>query len=702
MEVLAGFSLGAVAGRAPGANSAVSVISAIAAEGWTAQAATPATAIGVSIPVLRAGYDALGNAVTVADEIKITTRLREAYPAQATLTADKVVLSDFIYAGDTIAGVTNMSTRPAPKPIAAWLNRDLEICKASTFTARLAVAHAHARAGRPVAAVRFRASDGATAVEALVSSMSATSHSASGLSVPHFAGVLDFSGFANGAAITIDAVIYPWIGTTFTLSTDADAYPSPNLTTLRVLNDRSGAYGTAYAYVDATLGTASGVASATAATAAAAPFQTMAQAAAAIRAFNNTTYGRNYTDAGVIRLLAGVHAVSASMGSASPTLDWPLTIEAAEAGARETTFVTDTGASTQTSIPAKAVFRNLTFRRSVTGNIIGIDNAAANLSYTNMMAFEGCVFDANGAGTYAGWIYRTGRGYFIDCTQISDCGQAAITGVVNKAVRAIGCNGAFVSGATSFGALGCIAPTMAAPITGLAATTGRVATNGPLWGWSHLTQAINAQRVVGQTTATAERGIGLVGCVFEQLSGDTGPAVYVSADSSVTVQQNILFQCCTVAGSRTNWLYQDTGTATVAKSGFMRFVVQEYRNTKCDVFGANANLIGNWPAVFNVGSRANCARLGDNGGNAVTGTGNWLGEVTAAGDVYGSVASPVVANWANDQSFFGGNAGGGNYTPGSGNALPRIPAGLAPYPLDMKGRAIGNDGTALVGALQPG
>ena len=42
------------------------------------------------------------------------------------------------------------------------------------------------------------------------------------------------------------------------------------------------------------------------------------------------------------------------------------------------------------------------------------------------------------------------------------------------------------------------------------------------------------------------------------------------------------------------------------------------------------------------------------------------------------------------------------YTPGAGNTLAFIPAGLAPYPVDMRGRAIGNDGTALAGALQPG
>jgi hypothetical protein len=132
----------------------------------------------------------------------------------------------------------------------------------------------------------------------------------------------------------------------------------------------------------------------------------------------------------------------------------------------------------------------------------------------------------------------------------------------------------------------------------------------------------------------------------------------------------------------------------------MRFCVNTQRNTKSDVFGANGNLIGNWPAMFNVGHVYNAALRGDTSGYSITGVGYWLGEVTGFGDAYGSSATPLTVNWSNDASYDGTRLGGGNYTPGVGNALPRIPAGMAPFSVDIMGRSVSNTGTAVVGAIQ--
>ena len=150
---------------------------------------------------------------------------------------------------------------------------------------------------------------------------------------------------------------------------------------------------------------------------------------------------------------------------------------------------------------------------------------------------------------------------------------------------------------------------------------------------------------------------------------------------------------------RSNWLYQDTGTATVSKRGYMRFTVHRERNTKTDIFGTNANLVGNWPAVNNVGGRANAAIKGGNDGNATPGIGRWVGEVAALGDAYGSLGTPLAVAWVNDQSFDGAKGGNGDYTPGAGSVLPVIPAGLAPYSVDQKGRAVPDNGTAKIGAI---
>lgn len=684
-------------GSAPVLPPVVAPVSSISTDGWTATSGAPDDAVGKFITVNRAGFDGSGNPTTLTETLTFPARLRQAYPNQTLKTADKMVLSDFIYATDAVVGATNLSTRPAPKPIAMWLIRDKLIHKEATFTARLAVAHAHARGGRPVAAVRFRATDGTTTVEALVNTMEVLTFSVTGLSAPHFAAVLDFSGFPNGATITIDAVIYPWVGNAFTISTDADAYPSPNLTTLRVLNDRTGAFGTAYAYVDATLGTAGGSVSATPATAAAAPFQTVVQAATAIRAFNNVTYGRNFTDGGVIRLVEGTHVLASKIRTPAPTNVWPLTIEAADPAKRSTTVFTEPGATMIGSMPNHIVVKDLTLRRASSESYVFIDNGAGSQVYTNLMSIERCVFDAAGYSPYAGWLYTTGCGFFIDCDQIADCGQGGVLGVVNKTCHSIGSRGNFMAGAACFGAVGCNG---SAGVGVPASTTGKVASRGPLFGWNHFVTPGDGGRLINVTAAVDDAGIAVVGSVIEQVGGDTGPAVFFAADGHNATVYNAVFQCCTVVGSRTNWLYQDNGSTRYDKVGYMRFVVNEYRNTKTDVFVPNANLTGNWPAVFNVSAMANCARKGENSGSSTVHVGSWLGEVMAPGDAYGSNASPVAANWANDQSWYGGRSGNGDYTPGPGNALPMIPEGLAPYPYDLKGRPISNTGTARSGAIQ--
>lgn len=178
--------------------------------------------------------------------------------------------------------------------------------------------------------------------------------------------------------------------------------------------------------------------------------------------------------------------------------------------------------------------------------------------------------------------------------------------------------------------------------------------------------------------------------------------VSVSAPGDQNPQQNVVLMCNSIVGGRTKWLFQGSGTTTVAKSAYMKFTVQEQRNTKSDTFGTNATLVGNRPEVNNVGHLANCAQGGGNDGFSVTANGRWLGEVVTAGDVYGSTATPVVVNWTNDQSYYGGGASGGDYIPGPGNALPAIPSSMAPYPVDMKGRSIDSAVSARIGALQPG
>lgn len=675
----------------------VAALTAIAANGW--QASWPAPpAIGPADPrpafsVIRPGFTAAGTPTTVTETVRVTTRLRRPYPDQASLTPDQVALSDFIHAGDTVPGVANGSTLPYPRPVCCWLTPDLERATGPSFTARLAVAHAYARQGKPVAAVTFIASDGVTTVAQTVSAMSARAW-ASGLWAPYFEVTLDTSTLAAGAICTLDAIIHPWVGTAYQASVQGAAYPSINFTVLKFLNDRTGSYGTAYAYVNATGGSnATGVAAATASAAAAAPFQTVAAAAAAIKAFNTAAFGRAEAAGGVIRLVAGIHA-HATFASATANA-FPLLIEAADPAAKAVTIYTDNGANVSGGLPGKVKLRNLTLRKAG-GSVILLDNGAGVTTLDRMLVLENVAFDRAGAAAYGAWIYRTGRCWMVECTG-DPAGSAAMFNTATKEITLIGCS---LPGQTTTAVYNAVA-SVVGWASDTANTTGMEPPSGQLFHHCMMSNAVASTKAFLASTAIGAAGLALVGCVIEAVAGNTAPAAAISADGVVSPAQNVLCIGTTVAGSRLNWLYQDSGTATVAKSGWMRFCVMPYRNTKTDVFGQNGALTGNWAAAFNVGSRANVAVHGDNAGAAACGTGQWLGEVAAAGDVSGSAALPVATLWQDDRSFEAGGGGMGDYTPGPGHGLARIPAGLAPYPVDLKGRALANDGRAVAGAIQP-
>ena len=160
--------------------------------------------------------------------------------------------------------------------------------------------------------------------------------------------------------------------------------------------------------------------------------------------------------------------------------------------------------------------------------------------------------------------------------------------------------------------------------------------------------------------------------------------------------------CNTAVGSRTNLLYQDSGSTLVPKFGRCRFNVDWLWNCKDDAFlPQDGGRTGNWGFQYRAGFRGNAALEGSNKGTDFGPGDVWLGEVGAFEDVSGSPATPLVTNWADDRSFEGSGVGGGDYRPGAGHALPVVAAGWAPYPVDQNGAALGDDGTAVAGALQP-
>ena len=659
------------------------------ADGWSVTYPSPPTFDPVASPeaatVTRSGYDTSGSPVSVVEDVICMTRIRQAYPNEASLTSDQVALSDYIYAGETISGSpTNNSTRAYPKPIAMWLNHDRERATSSTHTLRLAVAHGHARNGTPVAAVEFSVSDGTTTVTQVVSTMSVISYSATGLSVPHFAASMNLSTLTQGAMLTVDATIYPWVGDAFTISTDADTYPSPNLTTLRLLNDRTGAYGTAYAYVDSTTGNnGTAVTSATPAVAAALPYATIAGAATGIKAYNAANFGRA-TDAGggIVRLVEGTHILNNAFKTAGTSVNIPMIVEAADLSKTATTILQDKVTTLTNSTPALLKIRGLTLRKQ--GGSITFLDSGATLG-TSKLIVEDCIWDLNGKSNYGAWVYRVGIFWQINCTGAAV--QSVAFSNVYKASVIIGSSNAM--GDAVFHAVG----SSGTRLDGKGASGSMPAVAGYFVGWCKLAAVSGANSMIAFDIPQGSRGLAIVGNTIESAVSHNAAALKVAADGNTMAVENAVVMGNTVAGDRTNLLYVDGGTNAV-KSGYVKFNVFAEMNIKSDVFATTGTSIGNWSARFKTGWLNNYAYASASNGTGYSPT-QWLGEIPSLGEVAGGTP-----NFTDDQSHDGGDAGGGDYAPTSGTSMPQIPAGLAPWSHDLIGQTIADDGSAYVGAVQ--
>lgn len=664
-------------------------ISRIPANGWQATHRAPETFDAAAAPhlvVKRRGFDATGAQVTVSDNVTLTTRIRRPYPQHESLTDAMVALSDFVFSADVIDGVQNDSDLRYPKPIAMWLNHDLERAEGQTHVLRLAVAHSHARNDRPVAAVTFILSDGTTQVEQTVMTMHRVGFDASGLHVPHFMAKMDLSTLAQGAMLTVDAVIYPWVGEAFQVSVDADPYPSPNLAPLRVLNDRLGSYGTSYAYVDAAGGDdGTGAAMADAGEAAAAPFATIAAAVAGIRALNDTAFGRSGdAGGGVVRLLEGVHN-HPGFKAQGGAVDIPLILEAADPAKRGTTVLTDGGSSRFNGIPQKLKLRHLTLRKTG-GSVVFLDSGAN--SADAILIAEDCPWDANGTGYYGAWLYRVGRLVQINCAVGPGDDPHHGNYFSTEAIMgtAIGCSGC--AGTITYQAVGCSA---LPEFTYRAAVGDRPDMTGVFLGWNSFSNGSATNPILSVSAAIGPRGFALVGNIFESWGCSTNAALRLNADSDANLVENMVIQHNTVAGERANLLYLD-GVVNVEKHAHVRFNLFHRYNIKGDLFASRGENTGNWSARFKVGWGHNASLLGSN--NASTFDANsWLGEIPSVGEITG--ADP---NWLDDRSFSGTTDGGGNYTPQPGATLAVIPLGQAAYSSDLMGNDIVG-GQSCVGAV---
>lgn len=190
----------------------------IAENGWQCTISAPTDLSLAQLPVWRQGFTTTGAATWYLEQVRVTKRVRQPYPNQASFTTDQVALSDWIYSTDRIYGALNGSLETSPKPIAAWVMPH-SLLVADSVRWEIVAYHRNASnkgaggIGQQVACVRVRANNGttATAWQTVSETTISTGLVEDATPVEVFGGTLDISSLADGR-FWLEAEVYPWIG----------------------------------------------------------------------------------------------------------------------------------------------------------------------------------------------------------------------------------------------------------------------------------------------------------------------------------------------------------------------------------------------------------------------------------------------------------------------------------------------------------
>lgn len=718
----------------------------------------------VVLTVTSPGFDDAGVATTATREIVGTVPLRQPYPnenrpTEAAISGGvkvTIALSDRIYAGDTVtrcvllggayatspaatltaaAGTAkNASALAYPKPIANWLALPRERAASGTtaFDLELLAFHRHPGNGRQVACVEFIASDEhGNTVSVKTSAMVQSTRVTTGNPIAVYRAGIPLASLAQGDFITVRTKVYPFIGDgSGVLDSDSSAdgvdlaaVPS-GFGNYTFLNDKTGAYGTVYAYVSPTGNDATGVASDVDATAAASPFRTIYGAAAKLKAANNTLYGHNDLGGGFIRLKAGTYAGfgTTSLNALGAGKTW-LTIEAAPGeDVSSVTFTTGTAKR-----PGNWVkFKNLTLTPTAASPVVldGALDGSVDGPPVVYGAYEG--LQIHGLNGNAPIISAVGLRYFIGC-DMKDLGRSLNSPFSATREHTPLLAGCTLSYTTQVSAGGLGLPTWTnvgnvvskgfyfTEVTSTFGATGAARVVAPKFGILAFNSELGAVTTNSfgfkQPVGGGGGGLAIVQNVFEFITNTSSPCFNLGGDSAVRAMDNIVVQHMTVVGARSNFLYNDdgvlalatNGSKSVAKNGIFIFSILNQYNCKTDTFdkpggeGPDGARTGNWEVHHGVGQQGNMyENLAANKNAPNPGPTSWNGMYHGRG-----VKVAGTADFVSDLSLSGGNTGGGNYRIGaSSEARNRVPAGFAVLPFDLDGKARRNDGTGAAGAYE--
>lgn len=587
------------AGRNRGTGSAAPApFQTVNPDGWSVAASDPAAAVGQSVSVSRQGYVGIV-AATITQSLRCTTRVRLPFPDQATLSADRVALSDYIYATDTIAGVANTSAEISPKPVANWALPD-RVVVGNTLLAEVVAFHREARAREQVAAVEFYATDGATTVSQVVTQSVISGAVGDQVPVIVYRCDLDISTLANPATITLNARVYPHVGAVASVLDSADQSAARAFSPRVYRRDTARAAAPVLAYVAGGGNDTTGAVSTDAALAAATPCATIAGAINRLVAVNGSVDGCE------IRCTAGTHVLSsAGIGSTRAQNHAHLVITRDPLVARSAVTLTCGAAATRLRLGAAGgwlTIRGVQFQRTGTTQPQGESASPLRVHFEDVAfdnaAIGAAIFGGNCDGAFFGVTFNAVT------SQLLNAGTREI-----RAIR------------------GCVIPAGAGGIEGwlvlgtqVSAPTGSFvrgtrSASGAILAYNYMISPSSSNGFVSIAGDDDVTGYAVVQNIVEYTSAVSGPSIRVSADSATGNTSHVIVHHNTFSGffnnGRANLFYDDGPTARAHKLMSVRANLHSQINHKGDVFVADGTRLGGWAYLYGIGCQGEFSQFID-------------------------------------------------------------------------------------------
>jgi len=662
-----------------------SPIASIASSGWQADTpSTPSISSPLPLSLSRQGYDGSGNTTTISDTVYVTTRVRLPYPNQASLTASTVALSDYVYSTDTAPGVVNNSAEASPKAVANFATLDQKVV-GNTIGGSVVPIEVVAFHRNGIADVRYLISDGTTTITVNVPTISkSTNYSTDqGVVQAYILPATDISALANSAVITVNAEVYPRVGSSASILRSADSAVAREFSPRYFFKDTAKAAAPPYVCVNATTGvdvavlasgaTSGGVVkvSTNPATACANPFATLASTTGAARALQSATMlTGGVTSGAIIRIQGSVpNSTAWTTGTYQNTNGGSLTIEADPADS--TAVVTAPVANNR---QLYLLYRNIKLSRTTTGaspslraENVQIDNAGQTTAMVSTSIAANGLTITNAAGNILGastaYEDRLLRGL-----SVSGTAPTAIEGYL-----VLGSN--FQNGAS------------------LGDVSARPA-NGGITAFNRFQRVANQLMGFGQSYNLT--GYAFVSNLSEYVGSAATDTNRFGGDSGIGNVTNLIVAYNTFTGfneyHRHNWAYVDGTLASGAQSRvhklwLVRQNIFTQVNMKGDVFVAtnnngtpdptNApNATGNWSQRYGVGWAYNWSQYVAADGGVVGQGAVFSQDYAGRGSIYGT--SNTVRNdplWTdyrgttNTGSTGVAGPGGGTYTLQAGSPV---------------------------------